>query len=290
MKKNTALFWLIPIIIILAAFASIVGLLSHEGIGPHDFINVHGQSVQMDGRGIYQYDSLLVAAGFRGTDAVTLLLLIPFLLITFIAYVRGSEKGGILMLGVLLAFLYKGASMTFAAAFNSLFLIYAALFSTSLFAVILVMTSIDSSALSKRIKPGFSYKATAIFLFIAGIGTLFFWMSEILPSMFSGNAPEILGPYTTLFTHGFDSAVITPACIIAGVNLLKKRPLGYFLAAPMLLLCTQIGLVVIGQTVYQSLAGFVFPIGTYIGLIGSWVVMGTFATCLAISFLRHVSA
>ncbi len=290
MKKNTTLYWLVPIIIILAAFASIVGLLSHEGIGNYDFINVHGQPVQMDGRGIYQYDSLLVAAGFRGTDAVTLLLLIPFLVITFIAYIRGSQKGEILLFGALLAFLYKGASMTFAAAYNSLFLVYAALFSASLFAVILVMTSIDSGTLSKMIKPGFPHKAIAVFLFIAGIGTLFIWMSEIVPSMLTGNAPAILGPYTTLFTHGFDSAIITPACIIAGVNLLKKRPLGYLLAAPMLLLCTQIGLVVIGQTIYQSLAGFVFPIGTYIGLIGSWVVMGIFAICLAISFFRHVSA
>ncbi|MEN6511594.1 MAG: hypothetical protein ABFD00_07150, partial [Chloroherpetonaceae bacterium] len=71
MKKNTALYWLVPMIIILAAFPAIMGLVSNEGIGPHDFINVHGQPVQMDGRGIYQYDSLLVAAGFRGTDAVT---------------------------------------------------------------------------------------------------------------------------------------------------------------------------------------------------------------------------
>ena len=49
-------------------------------------------------------------------------------------------------------------------------------------------------------------------------------------AIMTGQAPENLGPYTTMFTHGFDSAVITPAAALAGVCLLKRKPLGYLLA------------------------------------------------------------
>ena len=105
----------------------------------------------------------------------------------------------------------------------------------------------------------------------------------------TGQAPANLGPYTTMFTHGFDSAVITPATVVTGIYLLKRKPLGYLLAAPLLILCTIIGIVVIAQTVSQAMAGIVFPIGVYIGMVGSWVVMGAFAVGLAIAYFRDIS-
>ena len=127
-------------------------------------------------------------------------------------------------------------------------------------------------------------------MFVAGFGTLFLWLSELIGPLMAGQAPANLGPYTTMFTHGFDlAATITPATVVTGIFLLKRKPLGYLLAAPLLILCTIIGVVVIAQTVSQTLVGFVFPIGVYIGMIGSWVVMGGFAIGLAISFFRNIS-
>ena len=105
----------------------------------------------------------------------------------------------------------------------------------------------------------------------------------------TGQAPANLGPYTTMFTHGFDSAIITPATVITGIYLLKRKPLGYLLAAPLLILCTIIGVTVIAQTISQSMVGIVFPIGVYIGMIGSWVVMGAFAVGLAVAFFRNIA-
>jgi NADH:ubiquinone oxidoreductase subunit K len=115
------------------------------------------------------------------------------------------------------------------------------------------------------------------------------WLRELIDPLMTGQAPANLGPYTTMFTHGFDSAVITPACVLTGIFLLQRKPLGYLLAAPLLILCTLIGVVVIAQTISQTLAGFVFPVGVYVGMIGSWVVMGAFAIGLTVSFFRSVS-
>ena len=88
----------------------------------------------------------------------------------------------------------------------------------------------------------------------------------------------------TMLTHGFDSAVITPAAVITGVFLLQRKPLGYLLAAPIMILCTLIGVAVIGQTISQAMTGIIFPIGVYIGMVGSWVVMGAFAIGLTLAF------
>jgi len=37
------------------------------------------------------------------------------------------------------------------------------------------------------------------------------------------------------------------------------------------------------------LAGITFPIGVYIGMVGSWVVMGSFAVWLAVAFFKNVA-
>jgi hypothetical protein len=193
------------------------------------------------------------------------------------------------MTAMLTYFLYNSASLTFSAAFNSLFLLYAASFSASLFATIIAFTTFDTLNFSNKVSSGLPHRGMAIFMFIAGFGTLLLWLSELIVPLMTGQAPANLGPYTTMFTHGFDSAVITPAAVITGIYLLKRNPLGYLFAAPILILCTLIGLVVIAQTISQTLAGFVFPIGVYIGMIGSWVVMGAFAVGLTISFFRNFS-
>ena len=289
MKQNAPLTWLVPIIFILATFAAIVGLITNDGGGVYYFTNVHGQVIQMDGRGIYKFDSLLAGAGFRGTNVVTLFISLPLLLIAYIDTLRGSVNGRIILIGAILPFLYCGASMTFSAAYNPLFLVYTAMFSASLFATITAITTFELGSLTERIKPGFPSRGIAIFLFSTGILTLLVWMSELLPSLVSGVAPETLGPYTTMYTHGFDSAIITPTFIIVGKSILKRKPIGILLAAPLLIFCTLVSFYVIGQSIYQYLAGLVFPIVFYISLVGSWVVVGILAIGFIKVYFHHLS-
>jgi len=289
MQTKSALTWLVPLIALLAVIAAATGLLTSGSSEPFRFSTIHGQSVEIYGQGVYKNDTLLAGAGFRGTDAVTLLLALPLLMVAYVLCRRGSQNGMVLLIGTLLYFLYNGASLTFSAAFNPLFLVYTGLFSASLFASITALATFDLQALVKRIQPGFPYRGIAYFNFVAGIGTLFIWMSEVVPALITGTAPATLGPYTTMFTHGFDSAVITPAAILVGIFLLQRKPLGYLLSAPIMILCTLIGVVVIGQTLAQASAGLIFPVGVYIGMIGSWVIMGAFAVGLTISYFRHLA-
>lgn len=128
----------------------------------------------------------------------------------------------------------------------------------------------------------------ANFLIIIGIGTLVLWMSDVVGPLTSGIVPEHLGSYTTMFTHAFDSAVITPAAIMSGILLLRRNALGYLFTFPLLILCIIIGVIVIAQTISQTLVGIIFPVGVYIGMIGSWVVMGGFAIVFTLNLLRNI--
>jgi hypothetical protein len=289
MKQHSLLHWLIPLISVLALITAAVGLFSQGGDGSSSFQTVYGDRVEIYGQGIYRHDSSFVAGLFKGTDVVTLFLSLPLLLAGYLAYRRGSLRGSIFLTGMLFYFLYIGATYTFSVIFNSLFLVYTALFSASLFATIVALATFDTQSLADKVTSSMPRRGIALFMFVAGLGTLLLWLSELVGPLLTGQAPANLGPYTTIFTHGFDSAVITPATVVTGIYLLKRKPLGYLLAAPLLILCTIIGVTVIAQTISQALVGITFPIGVYIGMVGSWVVMGAFAVGLMIRFFRSIS-
>ena len=289
MKQQTAFTWLVPLIAVLAVIIAGAGLFSGGGEGPHPFTTVYGDTVEIDGHGLYRHDTSFVAALFRGTDAITMFVAVPLLLVGYFFHRRGSLRAGIFMTAMLLYFLYIGVTYTFSVIFNSMFLFYAALFSAGLFATIVAFTSFNPEFLAGKLTAGVPRRGMAIFLIIAGLGTLMLWISELIGPLMNGTAPANLGPYTTMFTHGFDSAVITPATVLAGIHLLRRKIMGYVLAGPLLILCALIGVTVISQTVSQTMAGFVFPIGVYIGMIGSWIVMGAFAVVLTIKYFRNIS-
>jgi hypothetical protein len=289
MKQHPALNWLVPVIAVLAIVTAGVGLFSQGGSGPMQFTTVHNNTIELYGEGLYRHDSSFVATLLRGTDVITLFLSLPLLLVSYGFHRRGSLRGSVFLIGMLMYFFYVGASYTFSVFFNFLFLVYTALFSASLFALIIALGTFDTQTLTSKVTPNMPHRGIAILLFVAGFGTLFLWISELVSPLATGQAPANLGPYTTMFTHGFDSAVITPATVIAGIYILKRKPLGYLLSAPLLILCTNMGVAVLSQTISQAIAGIILPIGVYIGMVGSWILMGSFAVGLVISFFHNIS-
>jgi hypothetical protein len=289
MKQHTALNWLVPLIAMIAIIITGAGIFSQGGGTPHAFTTVYGDTVELYGRGIYSHDSAFVAPLMRGTDIITLFAAVPLLLVSYLYYRRDSLRGRIFMTAMLTYFLYVGVTYTFSVTFNAMFLFYVALFSASLFATIIAFTTFDVEFLSTQLTSSMPRRGMAIFMIIAGLGTLMLWVSELIGPLLTGTAPANLGPYTTMFTHGFDSAVITPATVITGIYLLRKKSLGYLLVAPLLILCTLIGVVVISQTINQALDGIIFPVGVYIGMVGSWVIMGAFAIGLTVQYFRSFS-
>jgi hypothetical protein len=289
LKKLQIVDGLIPLIVILSLITAGVGLFWRDGGSPFTFTSLRGQTVQMDGQGLYRYDPLFGAGSFRGTDAVTIFIAVPLLVAAYVIYRRGARQGRLVLISVLSWFLYNGASMALGAAYNNLFLAYIGLFSASLFAFIIVFSSIDLPCLAARLSAGAPRQGLAVFLFIAGLAPLGLWLSDVIGSLVQGKAPELLATNTTMVTYVLDLGVIVPVVFLAGVLVLRRAPLGYLLALVMLVLLAITGLAVIGQTVAQINAGIGFSPETLIGMVGSWVILALFAAWFAISLLRMFS-
>lgn len=274
----------------LALVAALAGLLWPGEGSPVPFTTIRGQSVLLYGQGLYRHDTLFSAGAFKGSDLLVVGGVLPLLLVGTLAYRRGSLRGAFLLTGALSYLLYNSASMAFSAAFNQLFLVYVALFSASLFAVILALRTLERTTVREHFGSRLPRRTAAGILFLTGPGTALLWLSVFLGSLLSGEAPAELGSYTTLFTHGLDIAVIAPAAVLAGVLLLRHEPLGAVLGIPILVLCTLIGPMVILQTIMQLQVGVAFSTSQFIVMIGGFVTMSLLAAGVTLAVFRQIGA
>src|SRR5687767_8643678 len=122
MKQQYALYWLVPLIVVLAVVSAGIGLFYQDGGSSFAFITARGETVQIWGQGWYKYDSPIGALSFLAGDLITLFLAIPLLVLSTLLYRRNSLRGGLLLTGALAYFLYTYTSIGFGAAYNNLFL------------------------------------------------------------------------------------------------------------------------------------------------------------------------
>ncbi|CAG1014732.1 hypothetical protein ANAEL_05064 [Anaerolineales bacterium] len=288
MKQQLTLNWLIPLIVILTLVAAGVGLFWMDGSDPHPFTTVHGETVDIYGKGLYSHDTVFSASTTRGTDMVTLFVGLPLLLVSFALYRRGSLRGGLMLSGVLAYFLYYGASLGLDKAYNSLFLVYIALFSACFYAFVIAFTAIDLTQLSSRVSNRLPVRGMAIFMFIVGIGLAFIWLSDIVTALLNDSIPAALGSSTTPVTYTIDVGIIAVACVLAGAQLLRREPSGYLLFAVLSIMLIQVGAMVIGQTIMEMAAGIKLTPGELIGKSASFIVMAGAATWLTAILFKNI--
>jgi hypothetical protein len=288
MNTSRAIIWLSILIILLALVAAGAGLFWKDEGTSFAFKTLRGETVTIYGQGLYRYDSVFTAAGFKGQDVVTLCIGLPLLVATTLLYQRQSLRGGLLLVGVLTYFLYAYASMAVGAAYNHLFLVYVALFSASLFAFVVALTSIDLRALPEATRSRLPYRGPAALMLASGLVTLFVWGAPLVSALLNNEPIDLLDSYTTMITYALDLAIITPSCFLAGVLLLRRNLLGYRLAFPLLGLIVMLVFVIPAMTVFQIGAGVTFTTAEIVGPIAGFLVLGLFAIWAMIAILRRV--
>lgn len=289
MKLKSSLNWLIPLIVILTLVVAGVGLFWMDGGTAHPFTTVHGETVQIYGQGLYSHDTVFSASTTRGTDMVTLFVCLPLLVVSFVLYRRGSLRGGLMLAGVLAYFLYYGASLGLDKAYNSLFLVYIALFSACFYAFVIAFTAIDLQVLSSRISDQLPVRGMAVFMFIVGVGLAFIWLSDVVTALLNDSIPAAIGASTTAVTYTIDVGIIAVACILAGVQVLRRTSLGYLLFAILNVMLAMVGAMVIGQTIMELAAGIELTPGELIGKSASFVIMAGVAIWLTNILFQKIS-
>ena len=254
MKNQSALIYLIPLIGLLALFATTMGLFYDTPGQPYAYTNHRGEAVTIRGHGLYFYDTVNSAAQMQGNDLITLVVGLPLLAVsTWLAF-RGSLRGQLLLTGTLGFFLYTYLSMSALTAYNTLFLVYVALFALSLYAFILSMLSFDLARLPQHFSPRLPRRLIAGVLFAAGAFLALAWIGRVLPEM-SPNRVAALENTTTRVIQAMDLALIAPLAFVAGIFLLRRSPWGYLLAPVLVMKSITMTLAVSAMVVSQALAG-----------------------------------
>ncbi len=254
MKHKAALGWLIPVIALLALVAAGMGLFYHAPGDTFEFTNHRGETVTINGRGLYYYDTVSSAAQQQANDLITLVVAVPALLISAWLAFRGSLRGRLVLTGTVGFFLYTYMSMSMLTSYNSLFLVYVALFGLSLYAFILSMLSFDLKSLPGSFSPRLPRGWLAGLMFVLG-GFLFLaWMGRIVPPLLQHGVP-VLDNTTTLVIQAMDLALIVPLAILSGVLLLRRSPWGYLLISVALLKGVTLGLAVSTMSINMMLKG-----------------------------------
>ena len=254
MKNSTILKYLLIPIFLLALCAASLGLFDQTPGTPYPYTNHRGETVTINGRGLYRYDTLSTAAQMQGNDLITLAVGLPLLAFSAWLAFKGSLRGRLLLTGTVGFFLYTYMSMSMLTAYNNLFLVYVVLFSLSLYAFILCMMSFDLQTLPSQFSSRLPHGWIAALLFTVGVFLSLAWLGRIGSPLLNGGTPALENT-TTLVIQAMDLALIVPLAFLAGILLLRRSAWGYLLASVFVLKALTLGLGVSAMGINMSLQG-----------------------------------
>ncbi len=180
-------------------------------------------------------DNALISATFRGQDMVTLVVAVPLLLLGLAWEMRGSLRGRVLWLGMLFYSMYAYLFYAVAAAFNQFFLLYVAAFGLPLYALLFSVPRLDLAHLGDAMggRAARIVALTYASLVAAGLGLL--WVGMSLSYLATEDVPQPIADsgHPTGVVFAIDLVFIVPPMLLAALWLLRRRALGWVLAAVM---------------------------------------------------------
>jgi hypothetical protein len=250
--------WLGALAYLVAGFgvlAAGTGILTAWGHVHSSFVTLRGETVSIQGGGLYRHDSVSGAAQAIGQDFVTLLVAVPLILVATRMASTGSVRGHLMRAGALAYFAYTYLLMAFGGTYNELFLAYVVLFSASAFGLVLTMVSFDAASLQDHFSPRFSRRSVGWSLVGFGALLALLWLGRIVPALLAGTTPPGLENYSTLFVQAGDLGVVIPTAILAGTLLVRGQAFGYVLAPVMLVMASAFGLALLAMSASMAAAG-----------------------------------
>jgi hypothetical protein len=236
-------------------------------------------------RGLYR-DNLFVKSAWYGNDWVTLTLAVPLLVLALIEAMRGSRRAMLLWLGMLAYSVYNYAFYVFGSVLNAFFLVFVALFTASLYALIFGLTSLDAEAIAQAFSPRTPARRISVYMFLWAIVLSGLWVFQSLDFAYTGELPEIVlvTNYPTNVTAILDLSLMVPAVFLSAWLLWHRQAWGYSLAVIM--------------NVKGALYALVLAVGSYAGarngipgLVGQiplWLILSGASACCCLLLLGHM--
>lgn len=260
---------------IVAIISSLIGLLHADDGSSMMVNNIYGQPVELYGKGIYAYNSVLTVSSRLGADWVGFIggvfLFILSLKEEKRLWVKALKTAQVSM------FIYFFASLVFGLSMNRLYLLYVLGFGLSVWLTIKLILRFFKEIAVKNTAKEEKHIGLQRCLAISGEATMLIWLGMLIPYFIFENYGELLGVLTTEATFAIDLALIGPGMIICAIWIRKKKDKGYILAPILLYILFTVGPMVILQNVYCFILGIDIPLPTFVGTVLSFIVMGGFA-------------
>ena len=231
LPTRSPLFVLSSLAMILLLISSVAGLVLDQGGNPYAFTSLRGETVEVyGGTGLYQFDTSYKAIAFRSFNWVNLLIVLPLFGASLYLYRRGRLRGQLLLAALFtyLAYIYLIGVM--GNAFNSMFLVWTALFSVGLFGLFLTLSEMNVTALPEKLEPHFPRRSVAIYVMGVGLILLFQYLAEIITAYAAGQPPASLDHYTTLELAALELGIMIPLHLAGGVALWRRHAPGYLIS------------------------------------------------------------
>ena len=256
MKNSKIIVFLVLLIVVLAGIASFTGIMTNEEKGLKEITSVHGEVIELHGRGIYHNMSADVAVQGIGQDYVTFFIGLPLLIFRLIKALKGSLRWRLFLAGVIGYFFVNYWFYTAMGMYNELFLVYLSLMGLTFFGLAMVLFGVDLRTIKEKFSSKTPFKLSGSFLIINPAMITLLWLQVIIPPLLDGTIiPKEVQHYTTLIVQGFDLGLLLPLCIVTAGFFLKRKPLGFLLAPVYLVFLSLLMTALLAKLIAMSLVG-----------------------------------
>src|SRR6056297_1550800 len=256
MKNSKVIVFLVLMIVLFAAVATLTGIVSNDEKGLKAFTSVHGEQIELHGRGLYHNMSADVAVQGIGQDYVTFFLGIPLLILGLFKALKGSLRWRLFLAGILGYFFVTYWFYTAMGMYNELFIIYFSLMGLTFISLFTVLFGVDLKSIQEKFSSKTPFKLSGIFLIVNASLISLLWLQVIVPPLLDGTIiPKEVQHYTTLIVQGFDLGLLLPLCIVTAVFFLKRKPLGFLLTPVYLVFLSLLMTALLAKLIAMSIVG-----------------------------------
>ena len=174
----------------------------------------------------------------QGTALVLLVVTLPVLLASMALTARGMTVALVGWLGALGSVAYQAVLFLFATPFNAFFFLYVAMLSLATWSLIALATRVRAEHVSGRVGVHAPVRIVAGYLLVNALLFLGLWLQATVPAVLTTAPPAFLdgAGMTTGPVQIMDLGFTLPAMILAAVELLRRRPLGFVLTGSLLVM------------------------------------------------------
>jgi hypothetical protein len=206
----------------------------------------------------YARETRTYAAEGVGGDAFNLAVVLPVLIISAVLARRGAMAARLVWMGALVFLVYDFVFYTLAVHFNSLFLVYCAVWGLSFYLLAVSIPALPVAEIATAYGPRAPVTLTAIMFLWIVVSAGGHWLTESVPAVLSGGVPKSVVDQGLLTDPAavLDLPLLLPGLVITAILLLRRRPLAFVLGPIFLALAILVSLMISAMMVIGNLRGF----------------------------------